>query len=116
MKCFRCNGLDFDFVRPTIFGLAVLKCSNCTQQFFIREGKSLELVELLGKFSDIEQECIIKKCTFCETQRYIAVDCTDLNMVSCGFCNLETVPVGDKIPLDEFLKRSSSIDGDTQDS
>lgn len=116
MKCFRCNGLNFDVLRPSLFGLAVLKCSDCSQQFFARENRTLEPVELLGLFSDIEKECIIKKCEFCDTQRYIAVDCTDLNMMSCGFCNYETVPVGDKIPLDEFLNRSSSIDGDTQDS
>lgn len=116
MECFRCNNRDFDVVRPSLFGLAVLQCYHCKQQFFVREQLELSPVELLGSFEDIENECIIKKCNFCDTQRYIAVDCTHLNMQSCGFCGYETKPIGEKIPLAEFLKRSSSIDGDALDS
>jgi hypothetical protein len=112
MKCFRCEGRDFDVVKQSIFGLAVLTCSNCTQQFFVEEKATLVPVELLGYFEDIESECIITKCTICGINRYIAVDCTNLNLQSCGFCNAETKPVGNKIPLSEFLNRSSSIDGD----
>lgn len=116
MECFRCESRDFDVVRPNLFGLAVLKCANCGQQFLVHEKLKLTPVELLGIFEDIENECIIQKCNFCDTKRYIAVDCTHLNMQSCGFCGYETKPVGEKIPLAEFLNRSSSIDGDTQDS
>jgi hypothetical protein len=111
MQCFRCNNKDFDVLKPSLFGLAVIECYHCKQQFFIKEKLELAPIELLGEYADIEVECIIKKCNFCDTKRYIAVDCTHLNMQSCGFCNLETVPVGDKIPFSEFIS-SPSIDGD----
>jgi hypothetical protein len=116
MKCFRCNGRDFDVLRPSLFGLSAVRCSNCSQQFFVGEKLEIAPVELLGSFAEIEKECIIKQCNFCETKRFIAVDATDIDMQSCGFCNYETKPVGEKIPLADFLSRSSSIDGDTQDS
>ena len=100
MKCFRCNGRDFDVLRPSLFGLSAVRCSNCSQQFFVGEKLEIAPVELLGSFAE----------------RFIAVDATDIDMQSCGFCNYETKPVGEKIPLADFLSRSSSIDGDTQDS
>lgn len=112
MECFRCNQRDFDVLRPSIFGLVAVKCFNCQQQFLIESKLNLMPVELLGLFSDIEKECIVKKCTFCNTKRYIAVDCTHLNLQSCSFCNMSTVPSGEKISWEEFFKRSSNIDGD----
>lgn len=106
MKCFRCDGLDFDFVRFNLFGFAPVKCTTCTQHFLVKDKVTdLEAVELLGKPDEIEKECIVVNCNYCETKRFIAVDCTNLNMQSCGLCNVAPTPVGDKIPLGEFLNR-----------
>lgn len=113
MKCFRCKGLDFDLINPTLFGFAVVQCSNCTQQFSIGDKTTLTPVELLGSFDDIANECIILNCNVCGTRRYISVDCSNLNMQSCKLCKVETTVIGDKIPLAEFLTRSSRIDVDT---
>lgn len=126
MQCFRCQSLNFNRTKPNIFGLPVLECSNCEQEFFIQDKLILTPVELLGTFEDIAKECVIINCNFCDTKRHIAIDCTNLNMQSCRFCNIESVPVEGKIPLNHFLadqdnirkmiektERSPSIDGDT---
>lgn len=107
MKCFRCEGLDFDVIIHSFMGNAVVGCTSCKQTFSVGEKLHLDPIEVLGNPKEIINECIIKQCSFCPTKRFIAVDCTHLNMQSCGFCNLESTPVGDKIPLEEFLNRTS---------
>lgn len=109
MKCFRCDGLNFNRNKPNLFGLTILECDNCTQQFFVENKLELTQIELLGAFEDIVTECIVLNCQICNSTRYIAIDCTGLNMQACALCDAKTVTIGGKIPLHHFIENESSI-------
>lgn len=104
MKCFRCEGLDFKVKLHSFFGDAVLECDSCTQNFSIKSKVELTPIEILGNPEAITEECVIIKCQYCPTKRYIGIDCISLNMMSCGLCNVETKLFGEKLSWDEFLK------------
>lgn len=106
MECLRCKQKDFTVSIYSFFGYAVVQCDGCSQQFHVKEKMKLHPIEVIGLPSEIEQECIIKKCNVCDTQRFIAEDCTTLNMFSCSLCGVTSEPVGEKIPLEDFLNRA----------
>lgn len=109
MKCFRCNGLNFDIVKHSLFGMPLVGCSNCNQVFFIKGKLQLNPVEIVGNIDTVESEYLSVKCMHCPTVRYITEHVgMDISYTSCRLCNVETEPIGDKLTWEEFLNSNQN--------